>query len=580
MVLSIMNRLEKYLNNNILVNDILKSDEVKKVQSNEDGLVDLYYLYKKYGKKMCNRLNILEELQKKLHYTATDFIEDFDFNFDIIRKRMIKYSEGLICKDFPFDSYNYFIAGGFVLNSIIGVNSRYTDIDIYIYHNFEESVEKLIDYFENVANVNIKMTYSKSIINIYPIGYNINIQIINFVGLTPEQIITNFDMSYSQMGLFNWNDDKKKTIEMTFLAYQTLTTGLFNLNRNAIIRNYRIIKGYVKGFILDPDEFYKLHNNTNNNNNNNNNNEYQYNLLNEVKKLIGILARTPKIGIEKLLIEHLTNGNNINDYKLMTKSVFIEYDDIGEKELEQLTGCKYFDFNKFNPNDFEPLKFYINYDCYLDNDDDEDDENTFPEMKTINILGNGNIKLIVDVGDYYKNYRELKSFKINLRCNVSDLRLLNVILTNETENALLFIVPFTINEKIKSFLGNLDARIQKIIDTNHLKIKHRKIIQNDTQGHFKIIVGMASFIKNIIHKNQLTNNVNTYNITFNKLKKDIKEKLNIKKIKEEGITLDIIEDCNIDINDKLTLQISIDGIIHNKSKDEYLCNLKTIINLD
>ena len=42
----------------------------------------------------------------------------------------------------------------------------------------------------------------------------------------------------------------------------------------------------------------------------------------------------------------------------------------------------------------------------------------------------------------------------------------------------------------------------------------------------------------------------------------------------------MLEDCNININDKLNLQISIDGIIHNKSKDEYLCNLKTIIQLD
>ena len=38
---------------------------------------------------------------------------------------------------------------------------------------------------------------------------------------------------------------------MTFPAYKTLITGSFNINRNAIIRNYRIIKGYIKGFKLE-----------------------------------------------------------------------------------------------------------------------------------------------------------------------------------------------------------------------------------------------------------------------------------------------------------------------------------------
>ena len=579
MILGNTNRWLKYLNNEI--QELDEYVENQEMTNNENRLFNLYDLYKKNRLNMCNRLNILGELQKKLHYESTDFIEDFDFNFNIIQKRMIKYSEGLISEDFPFCSYNYFIAGGFVLNSIIGVNSRYTDIDIYIYNNFEKSVEDLVEYFEKKVKTGIKMTYSKSIINIYPIGYNINIQLINFVGLTPDQIISNFDMSYSQMGLFNWDDHKKQTIEMTFLGYKTITSGLFNLNRNSIIRNYRIIKGYVKGFKLNPDEFSKSHKN----------NEYQYNLLNDVRKLIGILSSVNNTDVEKILIEHLTNQHNINDYKLMTKSVFIGQDDIdiGEKELEQLTGCKYFDYYKFNPNDFEPLKFYINYDCHINGDNGDNDYNgdncndKFPEMKTIDCCSS-DLNLIVNTGDYYKSYKNLNSFKIKLNCKVSDLKIINIITTDNGTSSLVILVPFNINNKLKSFISNLDARIYKILATrfrNHFKTYNfKKIIQNEDQEYFKIIVGSASFIKNIIYKNQLiNNNVNTYNNNLNKLKKDILQKINTKKIKDLGINLDSLEDCNININDELSLIITINGIIYNKIKNEYLYNLKTIINL-
>ena len=66
---------------------------------------------------------------------------------------------------------------------------------------------------------------------------------------------------------------------------------------------------------------------------------------------------------------------------------------------------------------------------------------------------------------------------------------------------------------------------------------------------------------------------------MNKLKKDILQKINTKKIKDLGINLDSLEDCNININDELSLIITINGIIYNKIKNEYLYNLKTIINL-
>jgi hypothetical protein len=48
---------------------------------------------------------------------------------------------------------------------------------------------------------------------------------------------------------------------------------------------------------------------------------------------------------------------------------------------------------------------------------------------------------------------------------------------------------------------------------------------------------------------------------------------------QEGITLNLLDDCKIDINDSVNLKIWVEGLIYNKTKNEFLYNLKTIITL-
>ena len=576
-----------------IIDESLKYKDVYKLFN----LIDLASLdYKLY------KLNNLSNIQNIVDYFPNDNEDFVDFNFDIdiIHERMIKYSEGIINSLFPFKPYNYIIAGGFVLNSIIGTISNYTDIDIYIYNNFEKSVEDLVEYFGN--HYEIHMTYNKSIINIYPVGYKINIQLINIVGTLPEQIVYNFDLSYSQIVLFNWNN-----IQMTFPAYKTLITGYFTINKNAIIRNYRIIKGYVKGFKLHRDTI----------NNIDNDDEYQFDLLNEVKLLIKKLSSDDNnSNIENILLSYLEKDKN--EYKLMTKSIYLDKKLIKKlnkneliKYLEVNSGSKYFNMDTdFNISYFEPIKYYINYDSYFEiNDENENeiDENEIDEIdnkqdidkkcidsddikkiddnkKTTDIntaIYNIEVldldffkinKLYVESGNYYKNYIELKKFSINIKCKVSNLKLLEL----SKDNILTFQISFGKNYDLKKLINNIDTRIEKIIKNKNLNYNFNKIDNND--NNFNIITSSSILIKNLIYnkknKKQIKN-VMTYNHNLRKLKKEINN--NFKKTSNNYITLDMIDDCNLDYNQMITLKIFIDGFYFDKNKNHFKYDLKSII---
>jgi structural maintenance of chromosome 1 len=556
--------------------------------------------------KLC-KLNNLKNIQSMLDYFPTDNETFADFNFDIniIHERMIKYSEGIINSSFPFKPYNYIIAGGFVLNCIIGTISNYTDIDIYIYNNFEKSVEDLVEYFEKYYE--IKMTYNKSIINIYPVGYKINIQLINIIGLLPEQIISDFDMSYSQIVLFNWDN-----IQMTFPAYKTLITGDFTINKNAIVRNYRIIKGYVKGFKLDPNTINKIENDD----------EYQFNLLDEVKLLIKKILSTDN-NTENIILSYLEKDSN--EYKLMTKSIYLDkklIEKLNENELikylELNSGSKYFVMEKdFDISYFEAIKYYINYDSYFEINDNIDDEiikiddniikiddniikidDNINDIKiddnkktidypldNIEILdsftknSNKLYKLFVDSGNYYKNYIELKKFSINIKCKVSNLKLLDV----SNDNILTFQISFGKNYNLKNLINCIDTKIEKIIKNKNINYNFNKIlntnndINNDT-NNFNIITSASILIKNLIYnkknKKQIKN-VMTYNYNLRKLKKEIYN--GFKNTSTNYITLDMIDDCNMDYNQMIKLKIFIDGFYFNENKNQFEYNLKSII---
>jgi len=526
-------------------------------------------------------LNILYNLHKDLSYYNEDYDINKNFNFNIknIQTRIEKYSYGFITKDFPFRQYNYIIGGGFVLNCITGITSDHSDIDIYIFNDFKKSVLELVTHFKTISDFEI--TYNKSIINIYPIGYKINIQLINVVGLTPEKIISDFDLSYSQMALFNWN-----IIKLTFPAYKTLVTGLFTINRNAIIRNYRIIKGYIKGFKLDQSEFIKIQNNEQDD-------TVQFNILNEVKKFIYKMYKAFNNNeiIEEILQKYLIN--NSNDYKLMTKSIHLTKEFIKSKSkpelieyLETNTNYKYVeDIN--NCTDMEPIKCFIDYESSFDLTQSIEDfkKYNFPNMYDIDYIQNNHYlyfksindyvdlyKLYVETGSYYKNYKPLNYYYINVICNLQDLKIINF-----TDNLIKFEMQITNNLDFKNLILQLDSKFkylsQKIYKnmiekkTIENDFQFKRVIQNNLHESINLVTSPSIFIKNLIYNDdQNKKNILTYNKDLKRIKRTFSNNINTIN------TLDMLKNCHKIIK----LKLCIEGIIYNKKFNYFTYQLKVI----
>ncbi len=404
-------------------------------------------------------LNNLVKLKYELNYSKNP--SNPTFNIETIQKRLIDYSQGLITQDFPFNPSKFVIAGGFIVNLLIGIISYYTDIDIYIFNDFENIAKELINYFNHICKNKIHMTYNKSIINIYPVDYKINIQLIKIAG-TPQKIISDFDLSYSQMMILNW--DK---LQMTFDAYKAMLTGLFTINRKAVIRSYRIVKAYIKGFKLDNMEYQKsliTQKQTMN----------EHLLLNEVKNLIKDLnnydSKKKSSHICNDALENLLRGYfpiNSQEHKIMTKSIHIEQNMIVNTTpsefktyLEEESNCKYLDLEQFDLITFDNLKYYI---------DGENDNNTniisnmnssYPEMSNIelkSIVYNPKYYLFplqANIGDYYKFTSPLSRFCIISKVKVSDLKII------KGQKHLKAV--FKPDSKLKEILTKLDCKIESL----------------------------------------------------------------------------------------------------------------------
>jgi hypothetical protein len=440
-LLQILSKIDTIDNYDLILN-ILEESTLYNLSFN---LYDIEELNKLNYKPVL--LNNLINLKNKLYYSKEN--SDSTFNIEIIQKRILYYSQGLISSDFPFNSKNFIIAGGFVVNSLVGIISDYTDIDIYIFSDFENQSKELINYFNHKCNHKIHMTYNKSIINIYPIGYKINIQLIK-IGGSPQKIISDFDLSYSQMMIINWNN-----LQMTFNAYKSILTGFFTINRKAVIRNYRIVKAYIKGFKLDTIEYSKSLIKKKQNYN-------DHLLLDEVKKLIkDINDYNPDDDIDHELLEELLYEyfpQNSQEYKIMTKSIHLEQhmiDMININELksylEKESNCTYLDLKDLEYISFENLKYYI---------EEENDYNFYPEMNNIelkSIVYNQKYYLYplqVNIGDYYKIIKSLSKYYITSSVKVSDLKII--------KGTKYLKIIFKPDPRTKTIIDNMDHKIESL----------------------------------------------------------------------------------------------------------------------
>jgi hypothetical protein len=436
-------------------------NDIKECNSNlSDKLHNLSVLEdQKYNSFAFNNLT---KIREKFKYYFKNDAEDnptCDYSIKTFQKRVISYSDGIITEKFPFNPEKYIIAGGFVVNTILGIFSDYTDIDIYIFEDFEDSVKTLVNYFQSFLK--IEMTTTKSVINIYAICYKINIQLI-YLELKPEKIIEDFDLTYSQMAIYNWND-----VKLTSNAVEAILTGYFKLNVNTIIRPYRILKGYIKGFKLNDSDFNYEENEQN----------FKFGLLDDVKFMLSSMKKVKDDDdeLENTILDFLADESN--EYKFMTKHVYlgeeIESMTVEQKKIyiEELTMCQYFMINTFNPERFESLKYYsYQYDFNRDNS-----ISSFPCMQKI-VIGNSitglNYKkilqnketiylyrLVVNTGEYYPNPISLTNFQFSFDIKLKDIKLVGV---SSDNTSLKFIIDYSnISEKkqLKNLIANIDARM-------------------------------------------------------------------------------------------------------------------------
>ncbi len=533
----------KYVNKKIIDNinqNIIMSmlDDCSSYNTNF-SIFDLKSLIKLDLKQESQLINLVN-IKEKLKYQPTSNIVSFDKN--TIIERMKKMSNGLINDNFPFDSESFMISGGFAVNSIIDIVSDYTDIDIYIFQDFEYTASKLIDYFSSICPDNIKMTNNSSIINIYPINYNMNIQLIKIYG-NPHSIINQFDLSYTQIAILDWDN-----IIMTNKAVTSLITGYFTLNRNNVIRSYRIIKAYVKGFVLDPKEFHQVFIDDNQN-------KFSYKLLDEVKDIVKNLYQI-YVNFNKNVVCNFNNIHNINNInnldndlshghissiesllmnylndelvnKLMTKSVTLTDEiinkylstqnyDLFKGYLESLTLCDYFEKKDLYNINFKNLEqYHINYEqkelstlisknnCSK-NVLKEIMNYYYPDPKNISICipyvdNPTEFSISVKSGYYDSVERYLSCYYLYLNINIKDFKLIN------KNGHLTFSIELNDN-KSKNIIKNIDSKLEdfhkKLICMDRFKSQKSLFVNKlDKNGKIDVNISFEDFVNKLILKN-------------------------------------------------------------------------------
>ena len=482
------NQLINILDKNTVLNILSQINQINQ-GSCLFNIKDLAFL----GYKPTELINLVN-LQKELLYKTDHTRSILDIN--IIQERIKTYSQGLINSNFPFDKNKLIIAGGFAINCLIGTISRYTDIDIYIFNDFKEVVKSIVSYLEHECKCKIQMTCNKTIINIYLIDYSINFQLIKING-TIKQIIGDFDLSYSQVAILEWNN-----IQLTFDSYKSILTGFFTINRSAVIRNYRLVKAYIKGFKLDPIEFSKIINSTDVSVNQFIKNNHK--LLDEVRNMIinlGILHGYDNFSQPDDFINNLEiflknyYQDDSNEYEIMTKSIYLTSNQMKNMSevsiknyLEKASKCNYFVISDLSNLEFESLKVYDEiYDPIEENYEKKDNNlsHIFPNIKDIilkkskikswdpetnsnniqkNELKSGNVyyPLHVITAEYYRSSKPLTEYYIKILVKISDLQINKIIGINENNN-LKSVVKFKPNPQILQIIKDLDDHCQKVL---------------------------------------------------------------------------------------------------------------------
>ncbi len=449
------------------------------------------------------------------------------------------------------------------------------------------------------------MTATKSVINIYAIGYKINIQLI-YLQLSPEKIIEDFDLTYSQIAIFDWDN-----IKMTNNALKALLSGTFKMNINAIIRPYRILKGYIKGFKLAESDF----------NYEENEYKFKFGLLDDLKFMLSklIIFKDDDINLEKNILDILDSDSN--DFKLMTKNVYlgenIKMMNSNKKKeyIEELSMCKYLTLDTFNPDKFESLKYYsYQYDCKKDTSIEEfPDMNNIVLRKSINGLSYKKIlhkqetvylyRLVANTGEYYPNPVSLTNFQFSIELQLKDIKLVEISNDNTSFNFVIDYSDTKEKDQIKYLMNKLDARMLKLgndISKHRNNNMYTNISQNICFESFGKIKNKHHLIELGKKRNLAEKNVKEYlflassnPVSLCQYLETIKDNFNKKKNSKAGLNMDLTEKTILDYDgenkkqkEKIELEFhTLDYYNSDKNKNvininilkNYICSFRELI---
>jgi len=331
-------KLQQMVTSEMLVKIMEKILE-EQVKANPDSnyLCDVHYL-----DLIHQQPSILKTfpLQSELGFVDSD--QQITFNLRTLQKRIITYSGNILNPSFPFDDSAFIIAGGFPTNVICGLKSIYTDLDFYIYKDFNETCQKIIDHLSKTYTV--ELTSNSCIINVILVGSKMNLQLINTKEVGQE-VINKFDLSYSQAMISSW--DK---IEITLAAYKAYLTGQFEINSSVRINPSRILKAYVKGFQINDHSIRKASGTK---------------IDDDAKEILNELKGLKDQDISRVLKKHLLKGST--NHEILTKAVYLKpniYEKLGkhnsniQEHLEKITKFKYLKQKDIPTQTFKPLEIY------------------------------------------------------------------------------------------------------------------------------------------------------------------------------------------------------------------------------
>jgi len=207
--------------------------------------IKLNYLKDEVTKINKDEILIINQLISK--WNKTKFSENTE---EPISKRLNKLTYGLI-SHLNLSHENMIFSGGLVYDILHGTNNlsynEFRDIDLFLFGKCDRQqiIMNQINKLQNVYGAsNIIVGYVGSVVNIFIVGVPRVVQIINFDGETPLDVINHFDLDYVQSYFYDKNPN---SYWVSPQCTNAIKTGVVHQTGNNL-KFYRLLKSRSKGF--------------------------------------------------------------------------------------------------------------------------------------------------------------------------------------------------------------------------------------------------------------------------------------------------------------------------------------------